>query len=90
MRFFFQVLAVACCVLALAACNRGYKPKACQEPREYHAQRSVDPVRVPADLDAPDSNASVKVPDLPGHQEGTGPTGDCLEGPPDYFDMSPE
>jgi len=86
---FIRIFAAVCCILALVACNRGYKPKACLEPREYHEQRSVDPVRVPPDLDAPDSATSVRIPDLPGHEEGTPPTGDCLEGPPDYFDMSP-
>ena len=90
MNSLFRLLALVCCVLALTACGRGYKPKACAEPREYHAQRSVEPIRVPPDLDATDSNASVRIPDLPGHEEGQGPTGECLEGPPDFFDMSPE
>ena len=76
-------------VAALAGCNRGYKPKACEKPKEYHEQRSIAPLEVPEDLDAPDPDASVQIPEVPGLEEGQAPRGPCLEEPPDYFDTSP-
>jgi uncharacterized lipoprotein len=81
-------VAILLAVLVIAACNRGYKPEACLEPREYHAQRSIPPMSVPDDLDAPDSAGSVQIPPLPPGKDGSIP-GPCLEAPPDYFDTSP-
>lgn len=75
--------------LAVIGCNRGYKPKACEKPREYNSQVSIDPVRVPEGLDAPDPANSVKIPDLPAERERPPEVSACLENPPDYFDTSP-
>jgi len=75
--------------LAVVGCNRGYKPKACEKPREYNSQVSIDPVRVPEGLDAPNPANSVKIPELPGDREPLPADSPCLENPPDYFDTSP-
>lgn len=80
---------LAVLTLALVGCNRGYKPKACEKPREYHSQVSIDPVQVPEGLDAPDPANSVQIPDLPGDRERLPEDSPCLESPPDYFDNSP-
>ncbi len=84
-----RILIALTCLVALTGCNRGYKPRACEKPKEYHAQKSIPPLTVPDDLDAPDPSASVQIPDLPGLEEGEAPRGPCLEEPPDYFDTSP-
>ena len=84
-----RIVAILACVLAVVGCNRGYKPKACEKPREYHSQVSIDPVQVPEGLDAPDPANSVQIPDLPGDRERLPEDSPCLESPPDYFDNSP-
>lgn len=84
-----RILIVVCCVLALSGCNRGYKPKACEKPREYHSQTSIPALDVPEDLDAPDPANSIQIPDLPSLEDGPAKPGPCLEEPPDYFDTSP-
>ena len=84
-----RLTVLAACALAVAGCNRGYKPKACEEPREYHEQVSIDPVTVPEGLDGPDPANSVQIPELPSDREGPAKGGPCLEEPPDYFDTSP-
>lgn len=86
---FVRFVVVAACLIAIAGCNRGYKPAKCEKPKEYHEQVSIPPLVVPDDLDAPDPAASVQIPDLPGAREGGSPAGPCLEDPPDYFDTSP-
>jgi uncharacterized lipoprotein len=83
----FLLLALA--LLALAGCNRTGKPSACEKPKEYHEQASIAPVDVPDDLDAPNPDDSVRIPDLPGLEDGPARPGPCLEEPPDYFDTSP-
>jgi len=85
----FRIVLVLACVLAAIGCNRGYKPKACEKPREYHSQVSIDPVRVPEGLDAPDPANSVQIPELSGDRERLPKDSPCLEEPPDYFDDSP-
>ena len=75
--------------LAMVGCSRGYKPEACQKPREYHSQVSIDPLQVPEGLDAPDPANSVQIPELPGNRERLPEDSPCLEEPPDYFDTSP-
>lgn len=83
-----RLVALIACIAALVACSRGYKPKACEKPKEYHEQKSIPPLVVPDDLDAPDPSAALGIPELPGG-ETAGPTpGPCLEEPPDYFDTS--
>ncbi|MGI9343316.1 MAG: hypothetical protein ACR2QV_10720 [Gammaproteobacteria bacterium] len=83
-----RFIALLLALLVIVGCNRGYKPKACLEPREYHEQRSLPPMSVPEDLEAPDPAGSVQIPALPAGKDGSIP-GPCLEAPPDYFDTSP-
>lgn len=84
-----RLVVIAGCLLAIVACNRGYKPKACEKPREYNQQTSIPPLDVPDDLDAPDPAASVQIPEIPGDQGPPPEDSPCLENPPDYFDTSP-
>jgi len=84
-----RLLVIIACIVAVTGCNRGYRPKACAEPREYHKQTSIPPLRVPEGLDPPAPNAGVQIPALPGDEQGESPQGSCLENPPDYFDTSP-
>jgi len=80
---------IICCALALLGCNRGSKPSKCEEPREYHEQTTIPPLDVPDDLDAPDPAGSIKIPDVPGLEDGKSDRSPCLEAPPDFFDTSP-
>jgi hypothetical protein len=89
MRTLIRIVVILSCMLAVVGCNRGYKPKACEKPREYHSQVSIDPVKVPEGLDAPDPANSVQIPELPGDRERLPEDSPCLEEPPDYFDNSP-
>ena len=89
MRNIYGLCLLVAILLAVVGCNRGYKPKACEKPREYHSQVSIDPVEVPEGLDAPDPANSVQIPELPGDRERLPEDSPCLESPPDYFDNSP-
>ncbi|MBT8441669.1 MAG: hypothetical protein KJO76_04710 [Gammaproteobacteria bacterium] len=85
----FRLSLLVVLTLAIVGCNRGYRPKACEKPREYHSQVSIDPLQVPEGLDAPDPANSVQIPELPGSRERLPEDSPCLEEPPDYFDTSP-
>jgi len=77
-------LLVMVLVCGLSGCFFGGKP-ACEKQREYHASDSIDPLRVPDDLDQPDRTAGLVIPELSPNAEKREQGGPCLEEPPDYF-----
>lgn len=69
-------------VLPLSGC--GWLPDAytgCDEARPYHSARQMEPLRVPAGSDLPDTRNALRIPDL-ATPELPGEPGTCLEHPP--------
>ena len=71
---------------ALAGCHRGLlKEHACNKPQPYDSARSIPPLKVPPDIDAPDTHAALKIPPL---NEPTPPArslrAPCLDEPPPF------
>jgi uncharacterized lipoprotein len=70
--------------LTLAGC--GWLPDAysgCEEVRPYQSARSIEPLRVPAGADMPDTSSSLEIPEVKAPELPTEP-GRCLEHPPPY------
>ena len=76
----------------LVGCFGNKRAKVCDKPREYHAAESIADLQVPDDLDPPNPDIGLKIPDAP----SDGPSGEelyaegtpCLDRPPDFFDTS--
>ena len=56
----------------------------CHKPGVYTEADSIPPLKVPPGLDAPDTRAALKVPDLTEPQRARGPNEPCLDEPPRY------
>lgn len=87
-----RTIAVIGTLVFLVGCFGNKSAKTCDKPREYHAAGSIATLQVPDDLDAPNPDIGLKIPDSPPdapsveelYADGT----PCLDRPPDYFDTS--
>ncbi len=84
---FFASLATA---LPLAGC--GWLPDAysgCDEAQPYQSAKEMDPLRVPAGADQPDTRNALKIPVVKSPELPREP-GTCLDHPPPYGKDKPE
>lgn len=64
----------------LAACNTF--GAACTKPREYTNSESIPPLQVPAGLEAPDTRAALRIPELETPERPRAASEPCLDEPP--------
>jgi uncharacterized lipoprotein len=79
-----RVLALAALLPALSACHL-LRSNACHGPQAYMGATSVAPLKIPAGLDAPETNNALRIPVLnepaPPARRGRDP---CLDEPPAF------
>ena len=80
------VLIVLAACLALSGCHHGIKANACNKrPPAYASAQSVEPIKVPAGIDRPDTHAALRIPELnepaPPRRTVHDP---CLDAPPSF------
>jgi uncharacterized lipoprotein len=82
-----RIIVVVLACLPLGACKllRGN----CHKPGVYASAQSVRPLKVPAGLDAPDTRAALRVPELNEPERVRGPGEPCLDEPPRYVAPKP-
>jgi hypothetical protein len=80
--------ALVCVLTSLAAC--GGSDSVCTRPDEpYLSARSNVPLRVPGDMNPPERNAALSVPDAQARADRSmADRGGCLDEPPSYFRSS--
>lgn len=54
----------------------------CHEPGAYTKATSIPPLSIPAGLEAPDTRAALRIPEIQEPERVRGPTEPCLESPP--------
>ena len=95
MKLVLKVGMILALALALSGCLhpiRALKSRAnsCHRSQPYMAATSVAPLKIPPDLDKPDSTNALHVPDLkepaPPRRSGKDP---CLDEPPQYKVVKP-
>jgi hypothetical protein len=78
--------AIVLAALALAGCHRGIlRGHACNKPQAYASAQSIPPLKVPPGIDAPDTHAALRIPDL--NEPAPPPRSlrePCLDEPPPY------
>ena len=87
---FVMRLALVSALLPLSGC--GLLPDAysgCGEVRPYQSAKQVEPLRVPAGADRPDTRNALKIPELKAPELPQEP-GTCLEHPPPYGEERPQ
>jgi hypothetical protein len=72
-------------VMVCAAGIAGCKSLSCNAPPEYGSADSIPLLRVPPGLDAPDTRAALKVPELTTPDRPRTDAEGCLDDPPSYF-----
>jgi uncharacterized lipoprotein len=79
-----RILGLAPLLLALSACHLLHG-NACHGPQSYMGATSVAPLKIPAGLDAPETNNALRIPALnepaPPARKGKDP---CLDEPPAF------
>jgi uncharacterized lipoprotein len=79
-----RILGLAALLLALSACHLLHG-NACHGPQAYMGATSVAPLKIPAGLDAPETNNALRIPALnepaPPARKGKDP---CLDQPPAF------
>ena len=87
MKSVWRIVTVATLLVPLSGCHlvRGISTSACNDTQGYMKQRSVDPLKIPTGLDAPDTTNALHLPALnepaPPLRKGREP---CLDEPPPY------
>jgi hypothetical protein len=80
-RVFRLVAMVVLCLAGITGC----KSLTCNAPPAYGNADSIPPLQTPVGLEAPDTRAGLKVPELSTpNRPRTGAEG-CLDDPPSYF-----
>jgi uncharacterized lipoprotein len=79
-----RVAILALMLLPLAGCKLFARGDSCDKPGEYVSAQNMPPLKVPAGLDAPDTRASLPVPDLAEPERPRKPGDPCLDAPPPY------
>ena len=72
---------VTLCLAGIAGC----KSLNCNAPPSYGNDDSIPPLQVPVGLDAPDTRAGLKVPELSTPDRPRTDAEGCLDDPPSYF-----
>jgi len=87
MKSVWRIVTVATLLVPLSGCHlvRGISTSACNDTQGYMKQRSVDPLKIPAGLDAPDTTNALRLPQLnepapPPRRRKTA----CLDAPPPF------
>jgi uncharacterized lipoprotein len=77
-------------VVALTSSCGLFRPdRDCHKPQAYETSRSIDHLKVPAGMNAPDTRDSLVIPQVTAPQAP--PSGGCLDEPPRYrTDIAPE
>jgi 2-oxoglutarate decarboxylase len=70
-------------VAVLSGCGR-FSGSNCNKPQMYAQAQSVPALKVPAGLDAPDTRAALRIPELNEPEAPRGAGDPCLEMPPPY------
>ena len=73
---------VLLCVLS--GCSSG-SSGACDNKQEYQVSGSIEPLRVPDDLDQPERSSALSIPEPSPDAKELEEGDPCLENPPDYF-----
>lgn len=79
--------ALAAVVPALSGCHtlRALTAKSCYRPRTYMKAGSIPPLKIPGDLNAPNTGDALVVPPLKGPSPPPPkPPAPCLDAPPSY------
>ena len=71
-------------VLATLAGCRSLSENACNKPQVYAQAESVQPLRIPAGLDAPNTRGALRIPELSEPEAPRKLTDPCLDEPPRY------
>ena len=79
-----RVAVLALILLPLAGCKLLTRANSCDKPGEYESAQNMPPLKVPAGLDAPDTRASLPIPDLAEPEKPRQPGDPCLDAPPPY------
>jgi uncharacterized lipoprotein len=87
MKSVWGIVTVATLLLPLSGCHlvRAISTSACNDTQGYMKQRSVDALKIPAGLDAPDTTNALRLPQLkePAPPPRQGKTA-CLDAPPPF------
>ncbi|MCB1623599.1 MAG: hypothetical protein KDI32_03360 [Pseudomonadales bacterium] len=69
-------------VLGLTAC--GTFKASCAKPDDYASAKELPPLTVPSGLDAPDTRAALKIPELVDPERPRAAGDDCIDHPPAF------
>jgi uncharacterized lipoprotein len=87
MKSVWRIVTIATWLLALSGCHlvRAISTSACNDTHGYMKQHSVDPLKIPTGLDAPDTTNALRLPQLnePAPPPRRGKTA-CLDAPPPF------
>ena len=72
-------------IVALTGCSKASKTK-CNKTKEYQSSKSIEPLRVPGEMDKPASSGALAIPEASADAKVRTKSDPCLEAPPDYFD----
>jgi len=71
-------------ICTLSGCFFG-GTQACDKEQEYQVSGSIEPLRVPDNLDQPDRSTALSIPESSPEVKEREEGDPCLENPPDYF-----
>jgi uncharacterized lipoprotein len=77
-----RIALVALVALSLAGCKTLFKGGSCDKPGGYESAQNLPPLKVPAGLDAPDTRASMPIPELSEPEKPRAAGDPCLDEPP--------
>ena len=87
MKSVWRVVTLSALLLPLSGCHmvRAMSASSCRDTRPYLKERSVEPLKIPTGLDAPDTTSALRLPQLnepaPPPRSGKAP---CLDAPPPF------
>jgi uncharacterized lipoprotein len=82
-----RILALCTCLAALAmvsACRHRLASRGCAKPQVYASAQTLPPLRIPAGLDAPNTNGALRIPELSEPEAPRSAADPCLDSPPKY------
>ena len=79
-----RVALLALIVLTLASCKLFTHRASCDKPGGYESAQNLPGLKVPAGMDAPDTRASLPIPEIAEPEKPRQPGGPCLDAPPRY------
>ena len=79
-RFVLVIALVSSMVLA-GGC-KSLRTRSCNKTAAYATAQDLQPLKIPAGLDSPDTRAALKIPELNEPEVPRGPKDGCLEDPP--------